>query len=219
MFLLPGYAIVMHITQTPVPDATRLEILRYLTNLQTPEGGWGIHIESLPTVFGTALNYVVMRLLGVPREDPRMKRAREWLNPRGGRIEPCAHTHTRASTPPLAFIERLRIPLVWPSHPATCLVKTRVCGTFLRATCCQGCNSSHRLVMPSRSPPPQRYPDVPLMPHHDDHYIALSCPHDHHHHHNDVLMPPRSPPPPQRCPDALTITTTTTTMSQCPTTT
>ena len=34
--------------------------------------GWGIHIESLATVFGTSLNYVVMRLMGVPRDDPRM---------------------------------------------------------------------------------------------------------------------------------------------------
>lgn len=68
----------------PIPEATRLEIIRYLSNLQTEEGGWGIHIESLPTVFGTALNYVVMRLLGVARDDPRLSRARDWLEPRGG---------------------------------------------------------------------------------------------------------------------------------------
>ena len=63
MFLLPGYAIVMHITKAPVPEANRLEMIRYLSNMQTPDGGWGIHIESLPTVLGTALNYAAMRLL------------------------------------------------------------------------------------------------------------------------------------------------------------
>ena len=59
MFLLPGYAIVMHITGLPVADHLRTEIIRYLSNMQSDEGGWGIHIESLPTVFGTALNYTV----------------------------------------------------------------------------------------------------------------------------------------------------------------
>ena len=96
MFLLPGYAIVMHITETPIPESSRLEIARYLTNLQTAEGGWGIHIESLPTVFGTALNYVVMRLLGVPRDDPRLERARAWLGPRGG--DDCASACDNATT-------------------------------------------------------------------------------------------------------------------------
>ena len=34
MFLLPGYAIVMHCTGLRVPEHYRLEIIRYLTNLQ-----------------------------------------------------------------------------------------------------------------------------------------------------------------------------------------
>ena len=51
---------------------------------QTSDGGWGIHIESLPTVFGTSLNYVVLRLLGVAADDDRCVRARAWLKPRGG---------------------------------------------------------------------------------------------------------------------------------------
>lgn len=84
MFLLPGFSIVCHLTNVPVEDAVRLEIIRYLTNLQTADGGWGIHIESQATVFGTALNYVVMRLNGVAPEDSRLVRARDWLRPRGG---------------------------------------------------------------------------------------------------------------------------------------
>lgn len=37
------------------------------------------HIESPSTIFGTGMNYTAMRLLGVPMEDDRMKRAREFL--------------------------------------------------------------------------------------------------------------------------------------------
>lgn len=35
-------------------------------------------------MFGTALNYVVLRLLGLPREDERCVRARAWLHAHGG---------------------------------------------------------------------------------------------------------------------------------------
>ena len=44
----------------------------------------GIHIESMSTVFGTALNYACMRILGVTADDERMVRARAWLKERGG---------------------------------------------------------------------------------------------------------------------------------------
>ena len=84
MFLLPGYAIVMYITKQHIEEETRKEIIRYLSNLQNPDGGWGIHIESESTVFGTSLNYAAMRLLGVGREDERMQHARDWLKPRQG---------------------------------------------------------------------------------------------------------------------------------------
>eukprot|EP00124_Ichthyophonus_hoferi_P001250 Ihof_evm17s60 gene=Ihof_evmTU17s60 len=84
MFLLPGYAIATYITGVPVPEENKLEIVRYLSNQQSIEGGWGIHTESLPTVFGTSLNYCAMRIFGVSRDDPRMVKAREWLDIRGG---------------------------------------------------------------------------------------------------------------------------------------
>eukprot|EP00053_Salpingoeca_punica_P023596 m.10868 g.10868 ORF g.10868 m.10868 type:complete len:730 (-) comp5338_c1_seq1:40-2229(-) len=84
MFLLPGYAIATYITKTPVPDYIKAEVIRYLTNMQNPDGGWGIHIESESTVFGAALNYCVMRIFGVPASDPRLVRVRDWLKPRRG---------------------------------------------------------------------------------------------------------------------------------------
>lgn len=54
------------------------------TPLLSPPPFSGIHIESTATVFGTALNYVAMRIFGVPAEDARMVRARTWLDARGG---------------------------------------------------------------------------------------------------------------------------------------
>lgn len=40
MFLLPGYAIAMHCTNTPIPEQNKLEIIRYLTNMQSVDGGY-----------------------------------------------------------------------------------------------------------------------------------------------------------------------------------
>ena len=37
------------------------------------------HIEGDSTVFGTALNYVVLRLLGVDRDHPKIVKARQTL--------------------------------------------------------------------------------------------------------------------------------------------
>eukprot|EP00043_Microstomoeca_roanoka_P008241 m.79510 g.79510 ORF g.79510 m.79510 type:complete len:723 (-) comp14159_c0_seq1:213-2381(-) len=84
MFLIPGYAIVMYITKTHISESVRKEIIRYLYNLQNADGGWGIHIESESTVFGTSLNYAAMRLLGVGPDDECLKRAKRWLDERQG---------------------------------------------------------------------------------------------------------------------------------------
>ncbi len=44
------------------------------------------HICGKSTVFGTALNYVTMRLLGVSSDDPDAVRARSFLHNLGGAI-------------------------------------------------------------------------------------------------------------------------------------
>eukprot|EP01134_Creolimax_fragrantissima_P003456 CFRG3456T1 len=84
MFLLPGYAIVNYLTKNPVPSSHKLEMIRYLSNMQNEDGGWGLHIECASTVMGTSLNYVAMRIFGVPRDDSRMVLARQWLEKRSG---------------------------------------------------------------------------------------------------------------------------------------
>lgn len=54
--------------------------------LQKEDGGWGLHIEGHSTMFGTALNYVSLRLLGeqVDGRDGAMEKARKWIIDRGG---------------------------------------------------------------------------------------------------------------------------------------
>ncbi|BGP01530.1 Lanosterol synthase (Oxidosqualene--lanosterol cyclase) [Rhodotorula toruloides] len=88
MFLLPGIIIAMYVTKTPIPEEWKIEIARYLANMQRDGGeddqGWGIHFEARSSVFGTGLNYVVLRLLGVGPDEPMMVKARNCLHKLGG---------------------------------------------------------------------------------------------------------------------------------------
>ncbi|KAF4977286.1 hypothetical protein FZEAL_6174 [Fusarium zealandicum] len=87
MFLLPGIVFTWYITNTPIPSAYATEIKNYLTARAHPEdGGWGLHIEGESTVFGTVLNYTVLRLIGVDPEDPLMVKARGTLHRLGGAL-------------------------------------------------------------------------------------------------------------------------------------
>ncbi|CAG8599931.1 10488_t:CDS:10 [Paraglomus occultum] len=85
MFVLPGLVISMYITKLPVPEEWKIEIVKYLFNCAHPEdGGWGFHVEGDSTVFGTALNYVVLRLLGIDADHPVLAKARATLHKLGG---------------------------------------------------------------------------------------------------------------------------------------
>ncbi|CAD2220057.1 lanosterol synthase [Angomonas deanei] len=66
--------------------ATRQELIRYLRNYQNKDGGWGQHTEGHSTMLGTALNYVAMRLLGVPATDAQLSQARSWIHAHGGAV-------------------------------------------------------------------------------------------------------------------------------------
>eukprot|EP00731_Ephydatia_muelleri_P033400 Em0029g6a len=59
------------------------EMKQYPRNVQRDDGGWGLYTEGKSTVFGTALNYVTMRLLGVIRD---VARARTLLHHLGGAV-------------------------------------------------------------------------------------------------------------------------------------
>eukprot|EP01125_Pyxidicula_operculata_P010681 TRINITY_DN3518_c0_g1_i1.p1 TRINITY_DN3518_c0_g1~~TRINITY_DN3518_c0_g1_i1.p1 ORF type:complete len:776 (-),score=192.12 TRINITY_DN3518_c0_g1_i1:88-2415(-) len=86
MFLLPGLVFTSYITKTDLGTPYKKEIIRYLTGLQRSDGGWGLHIESKSTMFGTVMNYCAMRLLGVTRSDQRMIKARKWIEAKGGAV-------------------------------------------------------------------------------------------------------------------------------------
>nr|KAF6478060.1 lanosterol synthase [Molossus molossus] len=75
LFLLPGLLITCYVAHIPLPAGYREEIVRYLR-----------HIEDKSTVFGTALNYVSLRILGVGPDDPDLVRARNILHKKGGAV-------------------------------------------------------------------------------------------------------------------------------------
>jgi len=100
-FLLPGYIIGSYVTGAPIKEEERLEMIRWLFKRSHPEdGGWGMcvssltptkesltclcrHVEGKSTVFGTTLNYVTLRLLGVDAEHPILVKARGTLHKLG----------------------------------------------------------------------------------------------------------------------------------------
>lgn len=87
MFLLSGIVITWYITKTPIPSAYASAIRSYLLARANPDdGGWGLHIEGETSVFGTTLNYTVLRLIGVNPDEPFMIKARGTLHKMGGAV-------------------------------------------------------------------------------------------------------------------------------------
>ncbi|KAM8999221.1 lanosterol synthase [Sarcophilus harrisii] len=86
LFLLPGLLITCRVANISLPAGYREEMERYLRSVQLPDGGWGLHVEDKSTVFGTALNYVSLRLLGVGPDDPALVQARTNLHEKGGAL-------------------------------------------------------------------------------------------------------------------------------------
>jgi lanosterol synthase len=87
---MPGLVFTCYITGVEFSAEQRMEMIRYLRNKSHPNGGWGLHIAGEPTVFGTALNYATMRLLGVPAADPQLRLAHKFLMSQGGAVG-CPH--------------------------------------------------------------------------------------------------------------------------------
>jgi lanosterol synthase len=87
MFLIPGLVVTWYITKTPIPVEYRVELRNYLFEIQNKtDHGWGLHIEGISSVFGTAMNYTTLRLLGVDADDDRMIKARALLHQMGGAV-------------------------------------------------------------------------------------------------------------------------------------
>ncbi|KAK8074381.1 terpenoid cyclases/protein prenyltransferase alpha-alpha toroid [Apiospora hydei] len=86
VFVMPCVVIAWYVTDTPIPAAYAGEMRRYVFAQQRAEdGGWGWHSEETrSSAIGTALSYVVLRLLGASRDDPRLVKARALLHALGG---------------------------------------------------------------------------------------------------------------------------------------
>jgi len=87
MFLMPGLITVWYITGKSdkfLSPQQRAAMVHYLRVHQQKDGGWGTHIESPSTMFGTTLNYVALRLLGEGKDDPQIVKARAFLKKEGG---------------------------------------------------------------------------------------------------------------------------------------
>jgi hypothetical protein len=85
MFLMPGLIIACHVTNVDL-GARKTPMIAYLRNHQQTDGGWGTHIESPSTMFGTVLSYVSMRLLGVAATDSAAVAARAFMHTHGGAL-------------------------------------------------------------------------------------------------------------------------------------
>jgi squalene/oxidosqualene cyclase-like protein len=86
-FLSPGLVVMWYVTgrRDSILDAhQRKAMKRYYENHQQLDGGWGTHVESPSTMFGTTLTYVALRLLGEPAEAPRLRKARTFIHFHGG---------------------------------------------------------------------------------------------------------------------------------------
>lgn len=87
MFMTIGYVASSYFTKSPIPEHERIELIRYIVNTAHPvDGGWGLHSIDKSTCFGTTVNYVNLRLLGLPADHPACVRARRTLLRLGGAI-------------------------------------------------------------------------------------------------------------------------------------
>ena len=84
--ILSQYIIVRHVTGHTFDEQTRAQMIEYFRVSRTPEGAWGLHLESGGYVFFTTLAYVALRLLGVAAEDPLVATARQWLHAQEGGV-------------------------------------------------------------------------------------------------------------------------------------
>ncbi|QRG39374.1 hypothetical protein FDK38_003816 [Candidozyma auris] len=87
MFMTIGYIAASYFTKTPIPEPQRIEMIRYIVNTAHPvDGGWGLHSVDKSTCFGTSINYVALRLLGLSKDHPVCVKARKTLHQLGGAL-------------------------------------------------------------------------------------------------------------------------------------
>ncbi len=83
LFLLPGYIFAHYIIGQPLSGADRSAFIATLRRAQNDDGSFGLHLEGEGYLFTTVLNYVALRLLGVPADDEDATRAHRWIHANG----------------------------------------------------------------------------------------------------------------------------------------
>jgi squalene cyclase len=83
-FLMPGLVIAHYIMGQSWGKEDGELLQKYILAHQQTDGGWGTHIESPSTMFGTTLMYVALRLLGRGPDDPACVSGRTFLQDNRG---------------------------------------------------------------------------------------------------------------------------------------
>lgn len=127
-FLMPGLVIAWYIMEKPkqILDTEHIELLsHYIKVHQQVDGGWGTHLESPSTMFGTVLMYVAARLLGFSKNDDVCMNGRAFIQKNGGAIMTsswakfylcllgCMNWDAHNSVPPEMWL----LPNWFPFHP------------------------------------------------------------------------------------------------------
>ncbi|KAI5963790.1 ERG7 [Candida pseudojiufengensis] len=88
MFMTIGYVAANYYSQQSIPLPFKQEMIRYIVNTANPiDGGWGLHSVDKSTCFGTTMNYVCLRLLGLPKDHPVILKAKKTLHKLGGALK------------------------------------------------------------------------------------------------------------------------------------
>ena len=88
-FLMPGLIVAWYVMGKPklmISPAQQALMLHYLRVHQQEDGGWGTHIESPSTMFGTVICYLAVRLLGAKKDEEWIVKGREFILKEGGAV-------------------------------------------------------------------------------------------------------------------------------------
>jgi len=88
-FLLPGLVVAWYVMGCPsvmISPPQQALMLHYFKVHQQADGGWGTHIESPSTMFGTVVCYLAARLLGGRKDEDWIKSGRDFIQKEGGAV-------------------------------------------------------------------------------------------------------------------------------------
>ncbi|GAX17250.1 cycloartenol synthase [Fistulifera solaris] len=127
-FLMPGLVVAWYIMGKPksMLDDESIELMKhYIRCHQQSDGGWGTHLESPSTQFGSVLMYLALRLMGADKEDPTCQKGLHFIRLHGGALMTaswakfylclagCMHWDGHNSVPPEMWL----LPNWFPFHP------------------------------------------------------------------------------------------------------